>query len=96
MSTYLYLRCDAHDPPLFSEDEVGQHLYDLPAIRRCIAMRGDIGPDDHDGAAFFPHHYDYFARHAFAFLRQHKTCPVAIEDEYGEEHPVEVEEAPPA
>ena len=90
MSTYLYLRCDAHDPPLLSEGEVGQHLYDLPSIRRYIAMRGGIGPD------VFKHHLPYFARNAFAFLRQHKTCPVAIEDEYGKEHPVEVEEATPA
>ena len=36
MSTYLYLVCDAHPDPVTSEEEVGQHLYDLPAVRACL------------------------------------------------------------
>ena len=39
MSTYVYLECLDHDPPLRSDGEVGQHLYDLPDIRKYIAQR---------------------------------------------------------
>ena len=86
MSTYLYLRCDAHDPPIESSQEVGQHLYDLPLIRECIAKRkstwleGDDAPED------------YFEASAWRFLRDHPNCPISIEDEYGREHPVEEED----
>lgn len=42
MSTYLYLACLDHDPPLFADDESGQHLYDLPQIRADIARRAEM------------------------------------------------------
>ena len=83
MSTYLYLRCDAHDPPLLSEDEVGQHLYDLPTIRgwikhrQCAWIKDGVIPEG------------YFAKYAWRFLQQHADCPISIEDEYGREHPLE-------
>ena len=32
MSTWLYLRCESHDPPLENDGESGQHLYDLEQI----------------------------------------------------------------
>lgn len=39
MSTYLYLECQDHNPPLSSHGEVGEYLSDLPRIRREIAQR---------------------------------------------------------
>ena len=87
MSTYLYLKCLDHDPQLFADDESGQHLYDLDQIRADVANREaivaaatlDIRPDD------------YFRRHTARFLYAHPKCRIGIEDEYGTEHPTEVE-----
>ena len=36
MSTWLYLRCESHDPPLKNDVESGQHLYDLEQIWACL------------------------------------------------------------
>lgn len=88
MSTYMHLRCDAHDPPLFSED-VGQHHWDLPTIRQFIDNREALAREDmplYDGTPRA--HFDANAR---CFFKEHPHCPIAIEDEYGEEHPTEGE-----
>lgn len=86
MSTWLYLQCEDHDPPLRSED-VGQHLYDLPDIRRHIARR-DIYAEMEDGDPIrFTHH---FGNNAYDFLVAHPRCTIGIVDELGREHPVEV------
>lgn len=92
MSTYLYLRCQDHTPPIEAADESGQHLYDLPQIRTDIAnrealvaaWRDDVQPDD------------YFRRHTVRFLAQHPACRLAIWDEYGREHATTEVVAPPA
>lgn len=55
MSTYLYLECADHEPPLRSADEVGQHLEDLTDIRANLRNRERIlalpeatwGPDEY-------------------------------------------------
>ena len=85
MSTYLYLRCDAHDPPLRSGQEVGQHLYDLPLIRECIGKRQSAWLEGYEPPE------DYFEASAWRFLREHPHCPISIHDEYGREHPVNEE-----
>lgn len=91
MSTWLYLECLDHDPPLCSADEVGQHLSDLPDIRRMIADRDtltrvaaeyDVIPDG------------YFAAATVRFLRQHPHCRLRIVDEYNQEHPLTTEDTP--
>ena len=92
MSTYVYLVCMDHEPPLMAEDESGQHLYDLPRIRREIADREatvaagtgyheSVTSGGFDSAA-------YFRAHSARFLTQHLTCRVSIKDEYGVEHAV--------
>lgn len=87
MSTWLYLRCEDHDPPLLSDD-VGQHLYDLPDIRGYIARRDSyVALAESDDWPTFASHY---TRHAYDFLTQHPRCTIGIVDEYGREHPVEV------
>ncbi len=42
MSTYLFLLCLDHTPPLEAEGESGQHLYDLPQIRADVANREQV------------------------------------------------------
>lgn len=88
MSTYLYLECLDHQPPLRSEDEVGQHLYDLPQIRALIAKRAAIS-ELGDDVTFS----EYFDRAAARFLRQHPKCHLRIVDEYDQEH--QLDEEPP-
>ena len=88
MSTYIYLECLDHDPPLRADEESGQHLYDLPQLREDIANREaivaaidlDIWPDD------------YFRVRTARFLTAHRKCRLRIIDEYGDEHAVEGDE----
>ena len=90
MSTYVYLECLDHAPPLRSYDEVGQHLYDLPRIRKEIAMRDHfVEIDKLDNPTDYGH---FFTRHAVTFLVQHPKCRIGIRDEYGREHPVVVDD----
>ena len=91
MSTWLYLQCDSHTPPLSSDGEVGQHLYDLPDIRRHIRNRrlyADMASHD----VMLDSRGDHFANNAFRFLTAHPACTVSICDEYGRTHPIEPED----
>lgn len=83
MSTYVYLRCEDHDPPLKADEESGQHLYDLPQIRADIANRDALAAAHDDGMEID----DYFRRHTLRFLTAHRKCRLGIVDEYGREHP---------
>lgn len=83
MSTYVYLECLDHDPPLSAEGESGQHLYDLPQIRADIANRERIVTNLRDG--WDPD--DHFRRNTARFLAAHPKCRIGIRDEYGVEHP---------
>ena len=89
MSTWLYLQCDSHTPPLRAGSESGQHLYDLPQIFEDLADRELIVkawqnyliPDDH------------FRGATAAFLADHPHCTITVIDEYGHIHtPEEVEQ----
>jgi len=69
-STYMYLECTCHNPPLRAEDESGQHFSDLPRIRAELADRETVaaepdyyaptGNDDYDMAAYFRAHSAHF------------------------------------
>lgn len=82
MSTWLYLRCESHNPPLKNDDESGQHLYELEQIwddldnrdRIAAAWNDDMIPDD------------YFRRHTARFLAAHPHCQIGVIDEYGYTH----------
>jgi hypothetical protein len=84
MSTYMYLQCLEHDPPLRSNGEVGQHAYDLKDIRKYIANReaicalleADI-PIGNSGVGTF------WANNASWFLYEHQKCEIGIINEYG-------------
>lgn len=98
MSTYLYLECLSHDPPLRAQDESGQHLYDLPQIRADVANRDELAAEwrvaDCDVWTMLPRPASfldddqYFRRRTIEFLGQHPHCHIGIRDEYGEEHAV--------
>lgn len=83
MSTWLYLVCLDHDPPLRNRVESGQHLTDLKQIRADIADREalvritrtddwiDLGGERNVTATF---------------LAEHPHCSIGIRDEYGTDH----------
>lgn len=77
MSTYWYLECTSHDPPLRSSDEVEQHTTGLPAIRELVARRGDIALMCHTAT-----YGTWFLRNASTFLIQHPECPLKFVNEY--------------
>lgn len=82
MSTWIYLQCADHNPPLVAPDESGQHLYDLPQIFADLRDRGRIVTNCHDG--IFPD--DYFRKHTAEFMAQHPQCRIEVWDENGRQH----------
>ena len=82
MSTWLYLRCESHDPPLENDGESGQHLYDLEQIW------ADINNRDVIAAAWLNHFFpdDHFRRNTASFLAKHPHCQIEVIDEYGRIH----------
>lgn len=83
MSTYFYLECLDHDPPLRAEAESGQHLYDLPQIRADVRNRDALILAWEVGWQ----HDHHFRRNTVTFLAAHPKCRIGIRDEYGDEHP---------
>lgn len=90
MSTYVYLRCEDHDPPMYAQDESGQHLTDLPQIRADLANRDALIAAHADDMEID----DYFRRHTLWFLIKHPKRRTTIWDEYGREHPIVTEVEP--
>lgn len=85
MSTYLYLECLEHDPPVRSHGEVGQHVYDLPRVQREIADRDRLVAiaRDYEFVDFASH----FTMNAIRFFVEHPRCRIGVRDEYGRQHP---------
>ena len=90
MSTYLYLQCLDHNPPLRSEGEVGQHLYDLPSVRGLVKQR------DHLAQVFMEMVWPggttaglQWRYNAARFFADHRHCNIGIVDEYGEMYPIQ-------
>lgn len=91
MSTYLFLRCLDHDPPLRAADESGQHLSDLSQIRADIAARTTLlAAWEHLDFSDFGH----FRNATLRFLAAHPKCNIGIRDEYGRDHPLVEPEGP--
>lgn len=85
MSTWLYLVCLDHNPPLEAEAESGQHLTDLPGIRADIANRDVLVRIWESGdPAYYPH--GHFEGNTLRFLAAHPSCNIGIRDEYGADH----------
>lgn len=85
MSTYLYLECLDHDPPLRADGESGQHLHDLPDIRYDITHR-KVMAELWSSYAVNPS--NHFRANSAKFLADHATCRVGIRDEYGDTYPL--------
>lgn len=84
MSTWIYLQCESHEPPLIAEDESGQHLYDLPQLRKDVAEREALVKMMDDGWSID----DYYRRHTVKFLAAHRKCQLGIIDEYNRTYPL--------
>ena len=93
MSTYLYLVCMDHNPPLTADGESGQHLYDLPQIRADIANRDTLVAAYQTDDGFYDRD-DYFANNTLRFLIAHQHCQLGIRDEYDRWHSIIAEDAP--
>ena len=86
MSTWLYLACDSHEPPLVADDESGQHLTDLPQIRADLANRDLIVKARE--LDYVPDATDHFRRGTANFLARHASCDIGIVDEDGRRWPI--------
>lgn len=88
MSTYLYLQCRSHNPPIWSDSHVGSSLSDVPYALRLLENRApliavrDLADDDVAYGAQF----SGYAGAAAWFLTQHRDCEVVLIDQYGETH----------
>ena len=93
MSTYLYLMCMDHTPPLEAAFESGQHTYDLPQIRADIANRDTLvaawEASGHELVAG-----GYFQGNTLRFLAAHPRCNLGIRDEYDRWHSITDEAEP--
>ena len=94
MSTWLYLECLDHTPPLRADLESGQHLSDLPSVRVDIANREQLieqytAGEGVQGAWPYTGMRGVYQRHTAAFLTDHPHCRIGIRDEYGRRHTAE-------
>lgn len=82
MSNYLYLQCTDHEPPINSDDESGQHLYEIEQIREDITNRDQLINAAQLGMTTDNRHRNNTLR----FLTRHPKCNIQIIDEYGHNH----------
>ncbi|MCF3939922.1 hypothetical protein [Gordonia tangerina] len=84
MSTYHYLECTCHNPPLRSDDEVEQHAGTeiLDQVRDMVRKRDTIIPLLRDEMVDYPD--NRYLRNALRFLVDHEHCVINLVTEYGE------------
>lgn len=82
MSTYLYLQCEDHTPPIRSFGESGQHDRDLAQIFKDLDNRELIVTAYNE--RMVP--ANYFRRNTASFLAEHPHCRITVIDEYGATH----------
>ena len=89
MSTYHYLECANHNPPLLSDDEVEQHrdTETLKKVRELVRDRANIVPLLREEKINYPD--DYFLKNALKFLVSHEHCKVNLVTEYNEREELE-------
>lgn len=92
MSTWIYMVCTDHDPPIRAESESGQHLYDIPQLREDLTQREDItalsADDFSDVTTELDPFFDRYTLNTWRFLRPHPLCNLEIHDEYGRHYPL--------
>jgi len=84
MSTYIYLECLDHSPPLRAGDESGQHLTDLDRIKEEVKNRDYLVKLFEDSA--IDYYGAYFTYRSAKFLSAHRDCRIGIINEYGERY----------
>lgn len=84
MSTYLYLVCLDHEPPIIADEESGQQWYHLPQIRKDVANRDAIAAVWREGVGL----NNFYRRRTAKFLAQHPACSIGIRTDYGEDVPL--------
>ena len=97
MSTTLYLYCTSHEP-WQSSDEVGNHGYDLPNVRKMLANREKLIEAYkvvNDVAAFDIDLGDLYRNSVMYFMLSHPNCEYKIVDEYGYEYDLDGESRQP-
>lgn len=99
MSTYLYIECTDHDPPLISRREAGQHLRNIPDVLKEIRTREPRTA----GETFesleelsldklyrkYPPELSidaYFSWNIATFMLEHPYCSLVVRDEYGKKY----------
>lgn len=85
MSTYWYLECLDHDPPLQSAEEISQHTDD-EYHRRAVQLVNErpLDPEWENTYWQSGSASTYFEAHARRFLVDHPKCNVGFFNEYGE------------
>jgi hypothetical protein len=96
VSTYWYLQCYDHEPPLCSYEEVEQHTQDasFAALHELHERREEFmareaeytskGMDFEPPVALDP----YYVSHAWLFIRRHPMCRIRLINEYGDTRPL--------
>jgi hypothetical protein len=81
MSTYVYLMCMDHDPPLEAREESAQHAFDAD----FAAIRDDLAHREYVVRCALKGDYpsEYFRARTVRFLTEHATCRISICDENG-------------
>lgn len=82
MSTWMYLQCEDHDPPMRADDESGQHWYDVPQIIADVKDRDYMARLHADT---YGEGLAYFRKHTARFLAAHPKCRVTLWTQYDEE-----------
>lgn len=89
MSTYMYLECLEHDPPIRSDSEVGQHTYDLRDIQEYVARREElVSIHEMESVVSLNETGTRWPNTAMYFFAQHPKCRIRIVDEYGRLYPL--------
>lgn len=84
MSTYVYLACLDHTPPLIATEESDQHMHRdgvMEQIQRWVDNRETLVPMWHRSELDYS---NYFLANTMRFLVQHEHCRVFAQSEYGD------------
>ena len=86
MSTWIYLVCTDHTPPIRAEGESGQHLSDLPQLRKDLANRDNLVEMKPDEVRCWSD--SHYTCATWRFLQGHPKCNIEIRDQYERTYPI--------
>lgn len=91
MSTYYYLECLAHTPPIVSTEESARKSSQISQIREDWEHREEIWWS-YDSGLLTNVEFGSPRMATIHFMEHHKDCPVQIRSEYGEVYPIAAED----